>query len=249
MSCSKSFYVALASLLTISASMSASASAESTPLPAIHTALPGELYPIVLAASGTAAAEAVNESSGLFKSHEGSVLLIASELTSLGQAIVDFLGIENAEKRTCHTEGDSEASGAVLIPGAEYHLVYTGLSPAHKLELGALMTFTKFITTCNAGAFEITATGPSIARLNVPEPGAGTEGDSTKLEGASHCGSLTTAIQEIPYYYGDNLEEIPTTLLLNPSGTGNKKSCLEAPGTTLLTEVPPGAATMFSVLF
>ena len=251
MTCFKPLQAALVSVFVISVvavATTAVAAAAGTPLPDIQTALPGERYPIALSGGGTGSGEVVNEAGGLLLSNGGSILLTASELTSLGQATIDFSGVEEVEEHKCHTEGDSESSGAVLVPGAEYHLVYTGLSPAHTLELAGLISFTKFTTLCNLGAFEITTTGPLTARLSINAPEAGTEGDSTKLEGASHCGSFTTAIQEIPDYYGDGLEEILTTLLLNPSGTGNKKSCLEA-GSTLLTVASSGVATMFSVLF
>ena len=69
------------------------------------------------------------------------------------------------------------------------------------------------------------------------------------LRPCRYCGNRTSAIQEIPYYYGDNLEEIPTTLLANPSGTGNKKSCESIEGTILLDPESNSLATMFSVLY
>ena len=209
------------------------ASAESTPFPSIHTALPGETYPINLGGGLKSTSELAGEGGGILKATEFSLLLIASALISLGAATIELLGLGNSEGQKCHTEGDSEAAGAVLLPGAEYQLVYSSLSPPNALELAGLLSFTKFTLFCDAGTFENTFTGPLTSRLSVPESGAGTEGDSTDIELGIHCGSRTTALQEIPYYYGDNLEEIPTTLLTNPAGTGKKKACWEIEGTNL----------------
>ena len=125
-------------------------------------------------------------------------------------------------------------------------LVYTAMSPAEKLELGALILFTKFAITCNMGAFEMTVTGPLLARVNVPTPAVGTEGDSTDIEVASNC--TADGVQELPYYYDDDLKRVATTLLLDVSGAGNKPGCWEIP-TVLLTPETGSLATMFSVLY
>ena len=142
--------LALMSVLVVGVMTASAASAESTPLPDLHTALPGETYPLYLGGGLASKSELVNESGGVLKGTEFSILLIASELTSLGQATIDFLGVINEEKTKCHTEGDSEAAGAILIPGAEYHLVYTSLSPTNTLELAGLILFTKFTIFCNS---------------------------------------------------------------------------------------------------
>jgi hypothetical protein len=238
--------LAFMAVLAVGVMTAAAASAESSPLPDIHTALPGEKYPLLLAGHQVGKSELVNESGGVLKGKEFSILLSLLELSALGPAIIDFFGVENKEKELCNTAGDG--AGVVLIPNAEFHLVYSSLSPLAPLELAALILFSKFTITCGA-IFEITNTGPSTARVSVPKPEAGKEGDSTSLETASHCGSFVTAIQEISLYYNDQLELVATTLLANPSGTGNKKSCEEIEGTTLLTPETGSTATMFSVLF
>jgi hypothetical protein len=243
----KVFCLAFLSVLVVGVMTAGVASAEESNLPDIHTALPGELYPIDLSGHTTGLSELVNESGGVLKGTEFSILLLTVELSPLGKALIDFLGVENVEKHKCHTNGDSEAAGAVLIPGAEFHLVFTNTSP---LEVAGLILFEKFLITCNSGLFEISNTGPSTARVSVPTPEAGKEGDITFLNTASHCASRVTALQEIPYYFNDNKEEVVTTLLANPSGTGNKKSCEEIVGTTLVgVDSPPGSATMFTVLW
>jgi hypothetical protein len=238
--------LALVSVLVVSVVTAAAASAESSPLPKIGTALPGESYPLLLAGHQSGVSELVNESGIVLKAAEFSILLKAPKLTSLGEATIDFYGIKNKEGETCNTPGD--ATGVVLIPNAEYHLVYSSLSPVASLELAGLVLFTKFTLTCGA-VFEITVTGPLTMRISVPKPEAGKEGDSTSLETASHCGSFVTAIQEIGLYYNDQLELVATTLLENLFGTGNKKACEEIVGTTLLTPETGSTATMFSVLF
>jgi hypothetical protein len=238
--------LALMAVLVVGVMTAAAASAESSPLPDIHTALPGEKYPLLFSGHQTGTSELVNESGGVLKGTEFSILLKALELTSLGEATIDFYNVGNSGGEQCNTPGD--APGVVLIPNAEYHLVYTSLSPAAPLELAGLVLFTKFALTCG-GVFEITVTGPFTMRISVPKPEAGKEGDSTSLETAWHCGSLVTAIQEISYYYNDAFTQVPTTLLANFAGTGNKKACEEIEGTTLLTPETGSTATMFSVLF
>ena len=132
-------------------------------------------------------------------------------------------------------------------PNAEYHLVYTALSPSENLELGVLVLFTKFTILCGSFAepVEFVVTGPSMVRVN-PTAG-GTEGDATDLALASHCPA--TGVQELPYYYNDQLARVATTLLINVSGTGAKQACEEIPGTILLTPETGSLATMFTVLF
>jgi hypothetical protein len=241
--------LALLSILTMGAIMASAASAESTPLPDIHTALPGETYPLNLGGLLLSANELKGSSGGVLKGTDISTLLEARELTSLGHVFVEFLGVtEAAEGRKCHTEGASEANGEVILPNAEWHLVYTALSPAETLELGLLWLFTKFTLLCNMGAFKMTVTGPLFSRVNVT-PAAGKEGDSTDIEIATHCLTTPQGMQELPYYYNDKLERVATTLLFNVSGTGNVAGCEEIPGSLLLTPETGSSATMFSVLF
>jgi hypothetical protein len=176
-----------------------------------------------------------------------STLLQALELTSLGHAFFEILGVkeEAGSKRKCNSAGASEANGEVVFPNAEWHLVYTALSPAEQLELGLLWLFTKFTLFCAGGALEIPVTGPLLSRVNVPKPVL-PEGDSTDIEVATHC--TPARLQQLPYYYNDKLERVATTLLWNIGGT-NEPGCEEVPGTLLLTPETGSLATMFSVLF
>jgi hypothetical protein len=214
------------------------------PLPALQTALPGEVYPLNLGGSLKITSELRSES-GKLTGKEFSILLHVVELTSLGTATIELLGVEEPkEKAKCNTAGDSEANGAVLVPNAEFHLVYSSLSP---FELAALILFTKFTITCNLGALESTITGPSTARIAVPAPESGKEGDNTSLQLASKCASTTTDLQEIPAYYNSSFELVPTTLLANISGTGASKACELIEGTTLLAPETGSSASMFAV--
>jgi hypothetical protein len=240
----KLFGVALMALFVVGVMTAAVASAESLPLPLIHTALPGETYPINLGGH-LEGKSLLRSESGTLQGTEFSVLLNVAELTALGTAVIDFLGVEEPkEKVKCNTPGDSEANGAVLVPNAEFHLVYTNFAP---LEIGALTLFTKFTIECNHDALETTTTGPSTTRVNVGK--GGTEGDITDLEIISRCANTSTDIQEIPYYYNDSFSLEATTLLANISGTGTKKSCELIEGTTLITPETGSLATMFTVLW
>lgn len=217
--------------------------------PRLKTALPGEAYPLNLGGHLKGKSELVTASGGTLVGTEFSILLHVVEETSLGTSVMDFLGVEEEEKHKCHTEGASEANGAVLVPNAEFHLVYTNTPLVAQLEMGALILFSKFTISCDAGLLETSVTGPSTARISVPAPETGKEGDGTSLEIASHCGNRTTALQEITEYYNEHLELTRTTLLANLSGTGNKPACEEIEGTTLLAPETGSSASMFSVLF
>jgi hypothetical protein len=243
----KVFCLALLSLMVVGVMTAAAASAESTPLPDIHIALSGETYPLNLGGLLLSTNELQGSEGGVLEGTDVSTLLQALELTSLGAAFVEFLGVKQSkgEKKKCNSSGASEANGEVKLPNAEWHLVYTALSPGETLELGALTLFTKFIVFCNAGALEIPVTGPSLSRVNVPKPVL-PEGDSTDIEIATHC--TPARLQQLPYYYNDKLERVPTTLLFSPTGT-TEPGCEEIPGTLLLTPETGSLATMFSVLY
>jgi hypothetical protein len=240
--------VLVLSALSVGVTAVGVASAESTPLPDIHTALPGETYPIDLGGKLASAQKLENAGGGDFEGTETSVLLSALELTSLGLAVIVLLGIKEpvAPNHLCAGPGSAEESGEVVLPNAEFHLVYTGLSPSENLELAALVLFTKVTVLCGkfAEPFELVVTGPSMMRVN---PTAGTEGDATDLQLASHC--VAAGVQELPYYYNDALTRVATTLLVNVQGIGAKQACEEIPGTILLTPETGSLATMFTVLF
>ncbi len=247
----KLFGLALLTVLVAGVMTAAAASAESTPLPDIHTALPGERYPLYLGGRLKTSFLIRNAGGAALEGQEISVLLIASELTTLGEALIELLEVMrplSVEK--CKGGGGAESHGEVLLLGAEYHLVYTNLSPGETLAVAALILFDKLTVACNVGLFEVTITGPATARINVPTPEAGTGGDSTDIEVATHCRlPLTTGLQEISYYYNDTLSVVPTTLLMNVSGTGDEAACAEVAGTLLLTPETGSLSTMFSVLF
>jgi hypothetical protein len=244
----KVFCLALLSVFAVGVMTAAAASAESTPLPLIHTALPGETYPIDLGGLLKSEQSLENAGGGTLKGTEISVLLSALELTALGLAVILFLGVTEvaAPNHKCANQGGTEESGDVTLPNAEYHLVYTALSPSENLELAALILFTKFTILCGkfAEPFEVVVTGPSMVRVN---PTAGTEGDATDLEIASHCSA--TGVQALPYYYNDALERVATTLLISVSGLAAKQGCEEIAGTVLLTPETGSLATMFTVLW
>jgi hypothetical protein len=244
----KKLCLAVTLTLAVSVVTATAASAESTPLPDIHTALPGESYPLALSGSAATGKGEVEDAGGtLLQYREASVSLSLKELTSLGEVGIVFLGMKEVVLETkCRSPlPASEEQGEVVFPNAEWHLVYTALSPTERLELGVLISFTKFAITCNAGLFELTFTGPWLVRLNVPTPEAGKGGDSTDIELASKCAGDTP---ELPYYYNDALERIATTLLLDEEGMGNKPGCWALP-TVLLTPKLGSLSTMFSVLF
>ena len=237
------------SVLIVGVMTAGAAFGESLPLPLIHTALPGELYPIKLGGSILGAHQLLSASGGALSATDVSVLLEAKELTALGQAAILFSGTKEVKSGTnCHTLGDSETEGVVLLSGVEYHLVYTGLSGlGEQLEVAGLVLFDKFKIFCNADTFQIAITGPSTTRISLTK-GTETEGDAKDIEVVSHCFNTSTGIQEIPYYYNDSLERVPTTLLANPSGTGNEPDCELVEGTLLLTPETGSAATMFTIL-
>ena len=220
------------------------------PTPRLKTALAGEAYPLDLGGHLKGTSELVTASGAALVGTEFSILLHIAEETSLGTAVVDFLGVEEGEKQKCHTEGDSEANGAVLVPSAEFHLVYTNIPLVVKLEVGALISFSKFTVFCNSGLIETAVTGPSMARVSVPTPESGKEGDGTSLEIASHCAKPATGgLQEVTEYYNEELELTRSTLLANVSGVGNKPACEEIAGTTLLAPETGSSAVMYSVLY
>ena len=241
------FCLALMFVLVGGVVLVASAFAEGTLLPDVHTALPGETYPINLGGQLLSNQSLQTAGGGILEGTDVSVLLNVKELSALGGAFIEFLGVKDkSEGKNCFTEGASEANGEVILPDAEFHLVYTAFSPAERLEIAALVLFSKFNILCNAGLFVLPVTGPAMLRVNVPTPEAGTEGDSRDVELASHCIG-TTGAQEIPYYYNDALSRIATTLLLNEGG--NVPACEEIEGTLLLAPETGSLATMFSVLF
>ena len=249
----KLFGMALMVLFVVGVMMASAAGAESTPLPLIHTALKGEVYPINLLALAKETNEndiALANLNGKLPAKEVHILLEAKELTALGQGTIDFLFVHEpgAGGTKCNTTGDSE--GVVLVPDVEWHLVYTALSPKENLESAALTLFSKFTIFC--GATEIVVLGSSLGRV-LDKPESGMENDSTDLEIHQHCSNIETGVQEISSYFNDKLELVEKQLLSsNLSGLGFANSCEEIKP-TLLFEIEKGAAggnsaLMFTVL-
>ena len=145
--------VTLVGLFAVGAMRVGAAFAESTPLPQIHTALPGESYPLNLLGQKTAAAEgeiALSNTTFELPANTISVLLALSELGSLGTALVMLTGVgEPGEGAKCSTTGD--ASGVVLVPETQWHLVYTSLSPGKVLETAGLILVPRFTLNVRHG--------------------------------------------------------------------------------------------------
>jgi hypothetical protein len=80
--------------------------AESTLLPDVHTALPGETYSLFLGGSLKSKQTLRNTGGGLLEGSEVSVLLSVIELSALGGANIVFSGIEEVkDKHKCAREG------------------------------------------------------------------------------------------------------------------------------------------------
>jgi hypothetical protein len=242
----KVFGLLLVSLFVVGVMTAAAASAESTPLPDIHVALAGEAYPLDLAGEVKSAGIKLENEISKLPATLVSILLLVSELTSLGLALIDFTGVEEpVNKETCKTTGDG--AGVVLIPNAEWHMVYTSLSPTHTLETAGLILFSKFIITC--GALETTTTGPSMARLSEVPGNSTNGGDSTAIETASHCVAGKQGLAEVLSYFTDQLVELTNVLLkASISGGASTRACEEIPGTLLLVVASNSTGKMFSVL-
>ena len=238
--------VALVALFVVGVMTAGAAFAESTPLPQVHTALPGENYPLNLLGQKTATTEgeiALANTTGELPARTISVLLALSELGSLGTALILFTGVgEPVEGGKCNTTGD--AVGVVLVPETQWHLVYTSLSP---LETADLILVPKFTMTC--GAILTTVEKPLLGKF-VETPGNSLNGgDSTQIATTTHCSNRETGTQEVSSYFNDSsLLETGQLLKANISGLGNANSCEEIAG-TLTLEVEPGSnASMFTVL-
>jgi hypothetical protein len=244
----KVFCLALMSVFVVGVMTASAASAESTPLPDLHTALSGELYPLDLQGEVKTAGKTIELSnvSGDLAANFVSILLHLQELSSLGTALVLFKAVEEpVSGESCKTAG--QEAGVVAVPEPIWHIVYTSLSPTHTLETGTLILFPKFEITC--GALITTTIAPNMGRLSEIPGNSGNEGDSTMIETATHCSNAANGIQEISSYFEDSLAETTLQLLkASISGTASSNSCEEIPGTPLLTVESTGRATMFSVL-
>jgi hypothetical protein len=243
------FGLVLVSLFVVGVMTAAAASAESTPLPLIHTALPGETYPIDLEGEVKSAGIKLANPVKALPATLVSILLLVNELTALGPASIDFTGVK-LETKFCHTPGDSEPEGAVLIPDAEFHMVYTSLSPGKELETAGLILFSKFVIICGeVKPTEFVISPPSMSRLSEVPGNSANGGDSTEIETATHCSNETNGIAELSSYFTDSSIEVTKQLLaVTVSGVGPENGCEEIPGTLLLTIGRNTLATMFTVL-
>jgi hypothetical protein len=239
------FGLVLVSVVVVGVVMVSAAFAESTPLPLIHTALPGETYPIDIGGKVVSNAIQIQNTSGSLPMTLVSVLLEAKELSALGPAKITFTGVnEPKNKEKCETEGAGE--GTVIVPDAEWHMVYTALSPGHVLETAGLILFSQFTLHC--GALETVVTGPLMMRFSEVPGNSANGADSTEIESATHC-TTKVGFAEISSYFTDSSIEVTKQLFsASISGGAEEFSCLEIPGTLLLTVEPVSLATMFTVL-
>jgi hypothetical protein len=247
------FGMALMALFAVGVMTASAAFAESTPLPLIHTALKGEVYPINLIGLVEQTEEGDIQLANADSTLEAKalhILLEAKELTALGQGTIVFLGVheKGVGGEKCNSTGG--AVGEVTIPDVEWHLVYTALSPKEILESAVLTLFSKLTFKC--GALETTVTAPNLGRL-LDKPESGLENDSVDMEIHTHCSNIANGIQELSSYFNDKLELLTGQLLkANISGTGSVNSCQEIKP-TLLLEIEKGtaggnSALMFTVL-
>ena len=218
--------------------------AESTPLPDITTALAGERYPIVIEGEAKQTVEGdITLASSTAQVPAESVRMAATftELTALGAATVEFKGVheKGSEGAKCNTAGD--AAGVVLVPDAQFDVVYTGLSPSSVLETAGLVLFSKLLFTC--GAIETTVEPALVVRARRVTEG----GDSTGLEVEAHCSNIANGIQELSAYFNGKLELREKQLLkANIAGTGNANACEEIKPTLLLNVTAGSTAKMFT---
>jgi hypothetical protein len=243
------FGLALVSVFVVAVMTAAAASAESMPLPLIHTALPGETYPLDLAGEVKSDGITLANSLTSLPATLVSILLLVKELTALGPASIDFSGVREFGSATkCNTVGDDE--GIVLVPGAEFHFAYTSLSPGKVLETAKLILFSKFVIVCGVDEpVEVVVTGPLLSRFSEVPGNSANGGDSTEVQTVTHCSNATNGIQEISSYFTDSTIEVTKQLLLAVvSGMEPVNACLEIPGTLLLTVGAGSLATMFTVL-
>ena len=216
-------------------------------LPTIHTALTGENYPILLAGEAKRATEgeiALKTNASKLPATLFSILLTAQELTSLGTYHLTFTGVhENLEPTvTCETTGSG--AGVVLLLG-EWHLVFTSRSP---LRIGLLILFSKVVIKCSDG-LETTVEAPSLVGS---EPVTESSGDSTQLEGYSHCVGIGGKAELHSYFASLEEPEIiaeEQLLTANISGTGKGPGCEEVSGTTLVKVESGSTASHFTILY
>jgi hypothetical protein len=242
------FGLMLVSVVVVGVVTVSAAFAESTPLPLIHTALPGETYPIDIGGKVVSNGIQIQNTSGLLPATLVSILIEAKELTALGPAKITFTGVnEPTNNVKCETEGAGE--GTVIPPDAEWHMVYTALSPGHELETAGLILFSKFVIKClGMIPLETVVTAPSLSRFSEVPGNSANGGDSTEIETGTHC-TAKKGFAEISSYFTDSSIEVTKQLLTaSISGGAEEFSCEEIPGTLLLTIEPASLATMFTVL-
>jgi hypothetical protein len=247
----KMFGLVLLSAFVVGVVTASAAAAESTPLPLIHTALPGETYPLDLA--GEVKSNGIRllaSAAGVITATLVSILLLVNELTALGPALIDFTGAERLGNK-CRSLGDE--AGVVLVPNAAFHLVYTSLSPAKVLETAALFLYTILSIDCGPAEMpeeeEDIASEQFMSRIS-EVPGNNTNsGDSTQIQTATHCSNIANGIQEISSYFTDSTIEVTGQLsLMRYNGGATLNACFEIPGTLLLAVGAGSLTKMFTVL-
>jgi hypothetical protein len=189
-------------------------SAFAATLPDISVTLTGGLYPVHVQGSTAATAKTSLETAGggLLNGSGATLLLLTSELSTLGRFTATFTHIENPEKIKCNTSG--APAGVVILEG-EFHLVPTSLSP---LNLGILFLVTEVELEC-PGGINIIVRGNLLGGIT----GIGSEG--TELTGFSVAIMGEKGKQQISEYYNDGGTKIKTKLELE-AGSGFTASSL-----------------------
>jgi hypothetical protein len=190
------------------------ASALAAALPDISVTLTGGVYPVHAQGSTKATATTSLETAGggLLNGSGATLLLLTSELSTLGRFTATFTHIENPEKIKCNTSG--APAGVVILEG-EFHLVPTSLSP---LNLGILFLVTEVELECPGGL-------SVIVRGNLLGGATGIGSEGTELTGFNVAIMGEKGKQRISEYYNDGGTKIKTKLELE-AGSGFLASSL-----------------------
>jgi hypothetical protein len=213
------------------------------PLLSIGVALEGETYPIIGEGSVAAAKEgeiALETEVSKLPAESVSVLMTASELTTLGAINLRFAGVHENSKaaETCNSEGD--AAGVVLVSG-EFYLVFTSVEP-NTLEAGTVISFPSPLSITCKGGLKVKVEPPSVVKIK-----AAHEADIEKFEITWKCTS--PGEQEQSSYLVEAGEEFTTELLKVNFGLGKENGCEEVKSPITITRSSASAAKMFSILY
>jgi hypothetical protein len=169
-------------------------------LPDIAVTLSGGAYPIHLQGTVSSAATTLGTASGAVLTGTGATLLmLTTELSSLGTFTADFTKVKNSSSAECHSSGD--VAGVVLF-GGEFHLVQVALSP---LTQGALLLVSEFEIECTGGV-------DVLVRGNVLGSITGLGIESTELAELDSALEGSNGKQSISEYYNDGGTKIKAKL-------------------------------------